>query len=315
MNNSENYESWSFVFATDIHIGSLRSYRFQPAWNENWKTARSQIQQRRPDLVLVGGDMTRDGSTHVEELVESKHDLETMGMPVHVIPGNHEVGNKWSPDSSVAIRSEYLHRYQKVYGASEWSFVQGTGPNTVRFTGLNAFLLGSGLPEEALLRAWLDGLERDSRAAHHVWMIHPSMFADRFDEADFDPVTDRVPWYFGLNQVDREYLWDVMRRTGVTQVLSGHIHCRRHVRHAGVDFYLGPATAFPQWGERWPDGDATLGFMEFTVSEGAITPEFVPLDRVSDQVGYGPGGNPPIEGRDYSVAREQPAFKPCRDED
>lgn len=313
MNNSENYESWSFVHATDMHLGSPRSYRFQPAWNENWKTARSQIQQRKPDLVLVGGDMTRDGSTHGEELIESKHDLETMGMPVHFIPGNHEVGNKWSPDSPVAIRSEYLHRYQEVYGASEWSFVQGTGGNTVRFTGLNAFLLGSGLPEEAQLRAWLDGLERDPRAAHHVWMIHPSMFADRFDEPDFDPVTDRVPWYFGLNQLDREYLWGVMRRTGVTQVLSGHIHCRRHVRHAGVDFYLGPATAFPQWGERWPDGDATLGFMEFTVSEGAITPTFVPLDRVSDRVGYGPGGNPPIEGRDYSVAQDQPAFKPCRE--
>ena len=48
-------QSWRFVHATDIHVGSPRSFRYQPAWNENWQTARQQIIELEPDLLLVGG--------------------------------------------------------------------------------------------------------------------------------------------------------------------------------------------------------------------------------------------------------------------
>lgn len=315
MKNNENNDEWSFVHVTDMHIGSPRSYRFQPAWNQNWQTAREQIGQLSPDLLLVGGDMTRDGTTHIEELIESKRELEALDTPLLVIPGNHEVGNKWSADSSVAIRSAYLDRYRDIYGVSEWTTAWGRGENAVQFTGINAFLLGSGLPEETALREWLGALERNPSCAHHVWLIHPAMFADEFDEPDFDPITDRVPWYFGLNRIDRAFLWGVMQKTGASQVLSGHIHCRRQVCHDGVDFFYGPATAFPQWGERWPDGDSSLGFMEFKVAGGKISSRFVPLREVSELPGYGPGGNPAVAGRDYTVAEETPSFIPCLDHD
>lgn len=312
MNISENSSDWSFVHVSDIHVGSPRSYRFQPAWNENWQTARRQIEEIDPELVLVGGDLTRDGATHTEELVSVQEDLARLGPECLVIPGNHEVGNKWSPESSVAINSAYLRHYASVFGASEWSLVRGEGINRVRFTGIDAFKLGSGLAEESELHGWLDRLEADSSCSNHVWMIHPGLFADHFGESDFDRTVDRVPWYFGLNKVDRFYLWDVMKRTKATHVISGHIHCRRHVVVDGVDLHLAPATAFPQWGERWPDGDDALGFLEFSVSGGKITSRFVPLESISDLPGYGPGGNPSVEGRDYSVAQEHPAFEPVQ---
>ena len=119
-----------------------------------------------------------------------------------------------------------------------------------------------------------------------------------------------MPWYFGLNRSDRIYLWDVIKRTGGNHVISGHIHCRRHLEVEGVQLHLAPATAFPQWGDRWPDGDDQLGFLHFSVNEGRVTSRFVPLDRTSEAVGYGPGGNPPIEGRDYTAAWEQPPLRP-----
>jgi alkaline phosphatase D len=313
MNISENYPDWSFVHVSDIHVGSPRSYRFQPAWNANWETARRQIREMAPELVLVGGDLTRDGATHTEELVSIKEDLADLGPECLIIPGNHEVGNKWSPDSSVAINSAYLRHYKGVFGPSEWSEFRGEGINRVRFTGIDAFKLGSGLPEEPTLRAWLDDLGPDTSCANHVWVIHPSLFADHIDEADFDREVDRVPWYFGLNRADRYYLWEVMKRTRVTHVISGHIHCRRHVVVDGVHLHLAPATAFPQWGERWADGDDTLGFLEFIVSGGKLTPRFVALEKTSTEPGYGPGGHPPVEGRDYAIAQEKPAYEPARD--
>ncbi len=312
MNTVDHSKPWTFVHVSDMHVGSPRSFRFQPAWNENWDVARKQIIALKPDCLFVGGDMTRDGTTHVEELTAALRDFEQLPFPVHAIPGNHEVGNKYSEESTVAIRSAYVQQYRRVFGPSEWSLVHGEGENAIRFTGFDAFLLGSGLPEELELRNWLDTLANEPAIANHVWIIHPALFADHPDEPDFDPAIDRVPWYFALDRAVRNYALQVMRATGVTHVISGHIHCRRVVNWEGIEIHFAPSTAFPQWGDRWPDGDDTLGFLHFTVADGKLISQFVPLDHVSDRVGYGPGGNPPIEGRDYSVAWEKPPLVPVR---
>ncbi len=304
--NPNSSDTWTFVYVSDMHVGSPRSFRFQPAWNDNWETARRQIVELKPDLLLVGGDMTRDGSTHREELVSIRDDLRSLPFPVHVIPGNHEVGNKYSSKSNVAINTAYLDLYESVFGASEWSFDH----RGVRFSGLNSFLLGSSLPREKALRAWLHDKSKLSNISSHVWIIHPSLFIDDIEEPDFDPSIDRNAWYFGHDRRERDYLLKIFRETGTSHVITGHIHCRRDVRAQGIEFHFAPSTAFPQWADRWPDGDSTLGFLRYTVAPNAITKEFVPLERISTQTGYGPGGNPAIEGRDYSVAWEQPPIEP-----
>jgi hypothetical protein len=137
-------------------------------------------------------------------------------------------------------------------------------------------------------------------------MIHPALFADQVDEPDWDPQTHQVEWYFVLDGEHRRYLLDIFRATGATHVITSHIHCRRELELDGVKIHFSPATAFPQWGERWPDGDPRLGFLHFNVSDTGIESRFIPLRTVSTKTGYGPGGNPGLEGRDYSLAREQP---------
>jgi len=67
-------EPWSFIHATDLHIGSPKSFRYSPAHNENWQTAREQIVSLAPDLLLVGGDVARDGTLHAYELEAVKAD-------------------------------------------------------------------------------------------------------------------------------------------------------------------------------------------------------------------------------------------------
>ena len=57
-------DSWTLVYAADMQPGSPRSYRFRPAFAENWQTAREQIGRLAPELLLIGGDLTRDGSVH-----------------------------------------------------------------------------------------------------------------------------------------------------------------------------------------------------------------------------------------------------------
>jgi len=69
---------------------------------------------------------------------------------------------------------------------------------------------------------------------------------------------------------------------------------------------MAPATGGkPQYGDRWPDVDTTLGFHCFTVADDGLDIEFIPLDQVSDAEGYGPRGHPPPHLRDYSLAWEK----------
>lgn len=299
-------DTFSFIHVADIHVGTPRSFRFAQAWNDNWRTARRQIIDMNPDFLIVGGDMTRDGSTHRFELEQIKRDFDALPFPVHVIPGNHEVGNKYSRGAPMSIQPEFLDRYASVFGPSEWSFdIAG-----VRFSGCNAFLLGSGLPDERILRDWLAEQARRPAPEQHVWVIHPALFADEFDEPDWDPVDHRKAWYFAIDNEPRRILWEVFKATVTTTVVSAHIHCRRFTRYAGIDIHFAPSTAFPQWKNRWPDGDPALGFLRFQVEASGISHEFIQLKETSHRRGYGPGGNPDLDERDYSLAWESPSLDP-----
>ncbi len=297
--------SWTFAHVSDIHVGTPRSFRYQPAWVENWKTARAQIVSLAPEFLLVGGDLTSDGSHHRYELERVRADLDSLTFPYHVIPGNHDVGEKSDGHSPARIRSETVVECEEVFGPSQWSFVH----RGVRFTGLNALLASSGLPEEDGMWEWLDGLQEDADVDHHVWMMHPALFVDRLDEPTFHPVKERVPWFFNLDRPERDRLMDTFRRTRATMVITSHVHCRRSFDLEGIRFVASPATAFPQSSALCRDGDSTLGFLKFEVTRDAIQHAFVPLAQISSLKGYGPGGNPSPGERDYAIAWLKPSLE------
>jgi len=303
-------EPWSFIHATDLHIGSPKSFRFSPAHNENWQTAREQIVSLAPDLLLVGGDVARDGTLHAYELEAVKADLDALPFPYHVVPGNMDTGNKHTDvqgprnnrdDIALNLTSEDLRHWQAVFGSSHWSFTH----KNVRFCGLCDMILGSGLPEEEPLWEWLEA--QVPEAQYQVWMMHSALFVDDLDEPNWD-ITDSEnyhDWYFGLDEPQRSRLLEVFRATDTDLVLGGHVHCRKTHFAEGIRFDIGPSTAFGQWGDRWEDGDDTLGFLRYVVGDNGLEYNFVPLAKVSQRKnGYGPGGHPLPQLRDYSIAWE-----------
>ena len=61
----------------------------------------------------------------------------------------------------------------------------------------------------------------------------------------------------------------------------------------------------PQYLDKWEDGDLRLGFYCFHVGKDTITESFVRLTFESPaDGGYGPGGHPSSDQRDYSLAWE-----------
>ncbi len=304
---------WSFVHVADIQPGSPRSYRYNPSWIANWRQARRQILEIAPEFLLVGGDLTRDGSIHRFELEEMKAELDALPFPVHVVPGNMDTGNKHTAvngrhrgpdqctDRELNVTSAQLRRFESVFGPLWWSFDH----RGVRFSGFSDVVVNSGLPEEREFWEWAQRQMRRPRARRHVWIMHYALFIERIDEPNWD-ITDPAQyadWYFSVDNPGRKRLLELFTATGADIVVSGHVHCRHAARAAGIRFQIAPATSFGQWADRWPDGDAALGFLKFDVSEGGLTSTFVPLRRTFHLEGYGPGGHPAPHLRDYSRAR------------
>jgi hypothetical protein len=304
---------WTFIAAADMQPGSPKSFRYQPAFAENWRTARRQIIERKPEFLLIAGDVTRDGSIHPWELKEMKADLDGMGLPYRAIPGNMDTGNKhadrqgaWDSrdDVSLNITANQVRRFETVFGPTSWTFDH----KNVRVSGFCDMLLGSGLPEEQTLWNWLEEQAERPKAEHSLWLMHYAMFIDRPDEPAFDMTKNEeyAAWYFCIDQGSRDRLMGILRKAGTTRVITGHVHCRKEYVVDGIHFDLAPGIAMGQWGTRWPDGDATLGFLEYTVDGKRMDKRFVPLESVSKRSdGYGPGGHPKPEARDYSLAREK----------
>ena len=323
----DNKSPWTFLHANDSHLGTARSYRFRPAINKRWAAIKSQMSEIDADLLLHGGDLTRDGQTHEFEFQQAQDDLRTLPYPVHIIPGNMDVGNKhaaingakprWDPqglgwhDPDLNMTSARLDLFSSYFGPLEWTFVH----RNVRFTGFYAALGGTNLPQEKRLWSLLESLPDLPDATHHVAMMHYWPFMESPDEPAWDLSVGEEwdNWYFSINPPHRHRLWDLLQRAKVEILFCGHVHTGRPLQVVdGIRLYRTPAAGnTPQLAERWPDADTRFGFHRCEVSARGIDVRFVAGSDQCDEFGtYGPLGHPPVSERDYSAAREHPPLTP-----
>lgn len=296
--NADNL-SFRFIYAADLQPGSPYSFRFRASFQENWQTARAQIMALKPDFLLLGGDLTRDGYYHDFEFDEMRASLDSMCIPFHAIPGNMDVGNKFSAvagpipgrdDREICFSGERLAAFERYFGPSCWTFSRGP----VRVSGCCDMLLGSGHSREHEVREFIRGLAQCPPCRHHLFLTHYALFMRTPDEAQPD-ITDPeqyYEWYFSLNREDRHFMLEHLRQAGVTRLLSGHIHCRREFAWNGITFDYAPSTTFGQYAGKWPDGDSTPGFYLFEATPATLTKTFVPTSPLSTQTDFfGQGGH------------------------
>jgi len=310
-------DSWQFAHVNDTHMGTARSYRFRPSVNQRWAAIRSQLINSKVDLLLHGGDLTRDGDTHEFEYQQARHDIDGLPFPSFIIPGNMDVGNKHAhvrsrkrDDPSFNMTSERLRLFSTYFGPLHWTFMH----RNVRFTGFYAALAGSGLHEEEQLWSLLNRLASLPRAEHHVAMMHYWLYMDDIDEPTPD-ITDPdqyFSWYFSIDREPRLRIFEKLTAAGVNILFSGHVHTGRPVELVdGMRVYKTPAGGnTAQLVNRWPQVETRNGYHLCTVSNNGIDVRFVPGDDQEPDVGtYGPWGHPTLTERDYSIAQEIPPLQ------
>lgn len=318
---------WTFLHVNDSHMGTPRSYRFRPAINQRWSAIKRQMAASGADLLLHGGDLTRDGQTHEFEYLQAREDLESLPFPFFVIPGNMDVGNKhasrngakrkwdaqglgWN-DPDLNMTAARLDLFSCYFGPLQWTFMH----KEVRFTGFYAAVAGTKLPHEARFWRMMERLPKLPTAKFHVAVMHYWPFMEQPDEPAWDLAdADQYDnWYFSIDPPHRQRLWESLQRAKVDLLFCGHVHTGRPVQVVdGIRVYRTQAAGnTAQLAERWPEADSRFGFHQGRVTADGIDVCFVPgADQCAEFGTYGPLGHPPVDQRDYSVAREQPPLVP-----
>lgn len=241
---SENNESFTFVFMTDIHL--------QPEKNavEGFNQAIDSVNKLNPDFVITGGDMVMDVLGQDFERSEMlynlyKKSLQQFNMPVYNTMGNHEIFGIYKESGVERDHPEYGEKmYEKRIGKRYYSFDH---------------------------KGWhfiiLDGVE-DTRESSYIGKIDSvQMEWIRFDLEKLNPETPiivsvHIPFITVVTQLLEGSLEPNRKTTVITNsrevlelfesynlklVLQGHLHFLEDIYANGTHFITGGAVSSAWW--------------------------------------------------------------------
>jgi 3',5'-cyclic AMP phosphodiesterase CpdA len=238
------------IVLSDPHLSPTHGF----FW-DNWRRACGLVNRLSPDAVIVSGDLCINGPDSDAEVAFAGEALRRLAPPVYAIPGNHDVGDEPpGQEADQLIDQHRLQRWLSVFGADRFAFNLGGW----RVLGLNAQLLGSGLPQEAEQDARLDS-ELNDASRPVMLALHKPLFLQSADEAEITASS--------INLAPRARLLDRLDRAPVQVVVSGHLHCHRDVLRDGRRYVWAPSTAFVVPGPVDPDAAASVGVLAIELDE------------------------------------------------
>lgn len=218
-----------FIHLSDTHVSP-----HEPAFNARARQAVREALALQPGFALITGDLTQYGTT--EDFALLAELLDAFDVPVHVLPGNHDVGNKPSSFTDDHVRTQRLALYEQWAGPRYYSFEY----EGLHFSCLDSNVLNSGLPTEREQRHWLaDDLAAAHDARQRILVTHYPLFWDGLDEA-----VNENSGYYTVEDPARHELASLLREHTVSHYLAGHVHQLREAAHGPTRFITAPATSF-----------------------------------------------------------------------
>lgn len=206
--------------------------------NEILQAYRFSLQKEKPDIILVTGDLTLNGerASHLA-LASWFKEIESLGVKVFVLPGNHDILNPWargySKSHTYTTESITPEKFNSVYGAFGFNEAISRDGNSLSYIvapipGLRIFMLDSniyadnirwGHPEAGgefsdTTLEWIKlNMEKAKRAGarvlvamHHNIVDHNSFISEKYTISDAESVLDRFS------------------EAGINFVFTGHVH-------------------------------------------------------------------------------------------
>ena len=233
---------FSFAVVADTHVNEHEARSSSPYQTNALANGRARHVMHEiagldpaPAFVVHLGDMVHPVPslpTYAEAAARYKAITEVLRVPMHLVPGNHDIGDKsvdWMPADIVC--DEYIDLYRRTFGADYFAFDQGP----IHCVVINALLINSGLAGEKAQRDWLES-DLARHAAKRIFLfIHypPYVYA-----------SDERSTYDNIDQPGREWLLELMRRHQAEACFAGHVHNFWYDQIGGTELYMLPSTAF-----------------------------------------------------------------------
>lgn len=200
-----------FALLSDTHV-TRGTAEDQPRYRPRFESVIAAVNAEKVRFVLIAGDLTQNGSP--DEIADFKKLVAGFTAPVHFVPGNHDIGNKLIPGKGgdKTPRPAAFAAFEENLGPSFYlRTVAG-----VRLIGLNSPILGSGLPLEEKMWAFLERELAHPAAAPTIVFTHYPLFVKTVDEPGGE--------YWSIEPGPRARLLALLKQGGVRIVLSGHLH-------------------------------------------------------------------------------------------
>lgn len=281
---------FTFAVIADSHFhpaGPLTqsAFRSDARHNDRNRAVVQMLERAAPDFVIHLGDVPHPVpgiAAHAEALAIARRTYGGLSMPLHVVPGNHDVGDKphpWAPAPSVGLDRHRV--FSQHWGAPWRSFDHGG----CRFVLIDAPVMNSGLPLEGEQWGWLERTLA-SRGGRRVFaFIHYPPYLHSPDEDEH---------YDNLAEPARGRLLRLLTGAGCEALFAGHVHHFFYNRFGPTDLYIAPATSFvrpgyaelaplaPSDGEYGRDAAGRLGFFLVHVHQGGYQLEPVRTEGATE---------------------------------
>lgn len=232
---------FSFVVVADTHVNetdhSTRSpFASNVMANDRARHVFAQIAAMTPapDFVVHLGDIVHPvpGIPGFDDAAACFKEIASLvSVPVYLVPGNHDIGEKNLDGVSAAIVcDEYIAKYKRIFGPDYFSFEHGD----IKVLILNAFLFNSGLASEEAQKEWLDREMANTDKRVFVFTHCPPYL--------YEPGEQQI--YDTIDEPGRSWLLERLRSEKVEAVFAGHVHNFWYDVVGRAEMYMLPSTAF-----------------------------------------------------------------------
>ena len=214
----------NFLQISDTHVGFSKAANPDPLATLRETVARVRAMPVRPDFALHSGDVTHLAKP--EQFDTARALLSELGMPIHFVPGEHDILDGTDPRPFLAQLGTGAQ------GDGWYSFDAGGA----HFIGLVNVVHLADKGMGSLGAAQLEWLKRDvaglSSSTPIVVFSHFPLWALYPD--------------WGWATADSVEALGLLRRFGSVTALNGHIHQIQRRVEGNVTFHSGRSTAYPQ---------------------------------------------------------------------
>jgi len=232
---------FSFAVVADTHVNESEDVCASPFATNAKANARARHVfndiaglDPAPDFVIHLGDIVHPVPSQAsfdEAARRFKAMAQVLPMPLHLVPGNHDVGDKridWMPADIVC--EDYLRKYRELFGPDYYAIDHGG----VRFLFVNALLFNSALPADQAQRDWIDQQLASAAGRVFVSLHYPPYLLDADEKGSYD----------NIDEPGRGWLLSRLRHPCVEGVLAGHVHNFWYDVVGQAELYMLPSTAF-----------------------------------------------------------------------